>query len=298
MKAKTVFASEQEKRVYVNTCNTEFEERLDALVKNVVSCDSEFIILSGPTCSGKTTASKKLISELYKKGKRVKTVSLDDFFRNADELKKECEGSVLDFDSEKALDASALRKFMSDIQKNGEAELPKFNFELARRTHFEHFSVIDADIVIFEGIQASYPIFTQLFEKKSKIKSIYVSVLDSLEINDTVISPREIRLWRRLVRDYKFRAASPEYSFQIWEGVVKNEDKNILPFAYKNDYMLDSLQGYGPCVLKKELTAILETVNKCSKYYEKSRSIIDAFNVIEEIDGAYLPDNSLYHEFL
>lgn len=299
MKAKTFFKGENEKKCYVNECDADFENRLDALMKQVCAIDdTEFITLSGPTCSGKTTASKKLISEFHERGKRVKIVSLDDFFRNADVLKMECEGGVLDFDSEKALDIPMLQKFMSDLQRKGEAQLPKFDFELARRTHFEHISVKDADIVVFEGIQASYPVFTELFETGTRVQKIYISVLDSIEINGKTIPPREIRLWRRLVRDYKFRAASPEYSFQIWEGVVKNEDKNILPFIDNNDFKLDSLQGYEPCMLKKELTSLMKMIKSTSKYYEKSLGILQTVDALEEIDSDYLPANSLYREFL
>lgn len=299
MKAKTFFGSEGEKKSYVNECDTDFENRLDTLMKQVCAIDgTEFITLSGPTCSGKTTASKKLISEFNERGKRVKIVSLDDFFRNADVLKTECAGGVLDFDSENALDIPTLQKFMSDLQKTGEAQLPKFDFELARRTHFEHISVKDADIVVFEGIQASYPVFTELFDAGTKVQKIYISVLDSLEVEGKIIPPREIRLWRRLVRDFKFRAAAPEYSFQIWEGVVKNEDKNILPFTDINDFKLDSLQGYEPCMLKKELTSLMKMIKPTSKYYEKSLEILRTVESIEEIDSAYLPVNSLYREFL
>ena len=299
MKAKIFFDNEAQKINYVNVCDADFEARLDELMKKVCAKnDTDFITLSGPTCSGKTTASKKLISEFCERGKRVKIVSLDDFFRNASELKKECEGGVLDFDSEKALDIPVLQRFMDELQNKGEAELPKIDFELAARTHFEHISVKDADIVVFEGIQALYPVFTKLFKKDAKVQKIYISVLDSLEINGKIISPREVRLWRRLVRDYKFRAASPEYSFQIWEGVVKNEDKNILPFVSENDFMIDSLQGYEPCMLKKELTSLMKMINPTSKYYEKSLEILNTLDTVEEIDSSYLPANSLYREFL
>ena len=116
MIAQTAFKNEKEKKEYVVQCEKRFENDLDILSNAVCGLDDvSFITLSGPTCSGKTTASEKLISEFNMRGKTVKTVSLDNFFRNADELKKECEGGVLDFDSEKALDIPALKRFMEDI---------------------------------------------------------------------------------------------------------------------------------------------------------------------------------------
>ncbi len=299
MIAKTSFLNEKEKAEYVLACDTDFENRLDLMMKEICEIgDLDIITLSGPTCSGKTTASKKLIKEFSERGKRVKIISLDDFFRDAQVLKEECEGGVLDFDSEKALDIPVLQKFMHELQTTGEADMPKFDFNKAKRTHFEHFSKKDADIVVFEGIQASYPVFTSLFEKGTKKKSIYISVLCDLLLNGKAIPPREIRLWRRLVRDYHFRSASPEYSFQIWEGVVKNEDKNILPFADENDFIINSLQGYEPCMLKSRLDALMRMVDKKSKYYEKSLQILQTLDGIDTISEEYLPKNSLYHEFI
>jgi len=299
MIARTRFKSEEDKKSYVYACDKDFEDRLDHMMKDICDIkDIDFLTLSGPTCSGKTTASKRLISEFSERGKTVKIISLDDFFRDRAVLEKECGGGRLDFDSEKALDIPELERFMSDIQTKGEARLPKFDFELARRTHFEDFSMKDADIVVFEGIQAIYPVFTSLFDKTAKRKSLYISVLTDLELGGKAIPPREIRLWRRIVRDFRFRAADPEFSFRLWEGVVHNEDINILPFANDSDFRIDSLQGYEPCMLKNELIKLLKMIEPDSKYYQKSLQIMQTLGGIDEISEDYIPENSLYHEFL
>ena len=299
MIAKNVFKSEDEKKRYVYECDKDFEDRLDRMMKDICDIkDIDFLTLSGPTCSGKTTASKKLISEFSERGRTVKIISLDDFFRDRAVLEKESGGGRLDFDSEKALDIAELQRFMHDVQTKGEARLPRFDFELARRTHFESFSMKDADIVVFEGIQAIYPAFTSLFDKTAKRKILYISVLSDLSLNGKSIPPREIRLWRRIVRDFRFRAAHPEFSFRLWEGVVHNEDINILPFANESDFRIDSLQGYEPCMLKPELTKLLRMIEPDSKYYQKSLQIMQTLSGIDEISEEYIPENSLYHEFL
>lgn len=299
MIAKTKFVSEAEKREYVYACDADFEQRLDKMMKNICDIDDiPFITLSGPTCSGKTTASKKLITEFSERGRKVKIISLDDFFRDAAALEAECKDGILDFDSEKALDLPELARFMHDIQTKGSARLPKFDFIKARRTHFEEFSIEDADTVVFEGIQAIYPEFTSLFEKGTKHKSIYISVLTDLILDGKAVSPREIRLWRRLVRDYRFRGAAPEFSFRLWEGVVANEDKNILPFANSSDFMINSLQGYEPCMLADELEKLMKMIPSKSKYYEKSLQIMQTLSEIDRISEEYLPEKSLYHEFI
>lgn len=300
MKAKIFFENEAEKKAYVEACDHDFEERLDRVMKEVCKEDMKYLTLSGPTCSGKTTASKKLISEFSERGKKVKIISLDDFFRDAKVLTTEAETGKtrLDFDSEKALDLPVLEKFMDDLQNGREALLPRFDFTLARRTHFDTFRADDVDIIVFEGIQAIYPAFTSMFKKDAKVRSFYISVLSDLQLGNVNVSPREVRLWRRIVRDYRFRAASPEFTFLLWEGVTANEDVNILPFADNADFKIDSLMGYEACMLKEPITELLSSISHSSEYYEKSRNILGDFENIAHISEKYLPEHSLYHEFL
>lgn len=301
MVAKQRFATENEKKEYVRQCDADFENRLDAVIKSLCEVKGlQFVTLSGPTCSGKTTASKKMVSEFMERGRTVKIISLDDFFRDRTVLEREAikTGGKLDFDSEKALDLDELSSFMHSIQNGRTARIPRFDFALAKRVRYDSFSVEEKDIVIFEGIQAIYPAFTSLIEKNSNIKSFYISPLESLQLGETIIPPREIRLWRRLVRDYKYRAASPGFTFHLWESVTENEDKNILPYALDTDFSINSLLGYEPCMLKSSLKDILPEVEKGDKYYEKAQSILDVLKDAEEISSEYLPHDSLYHEFM
>jgi len=301
MIARLRFTSEEEKRRYVNECEADFENRLDTVIKSLCEIEGlRFVTLSGPTCSGKTTASKKMVSEFMERGRTVKIISIDDFFKDRTELVREAmrTGGKLDFDSENALDLEELSSFMSLIQSGRSARLPRFDFVEAKRVRFDEFSVDKNDIVIFEGIQAIYPAFTSLIEKNSHIKSFYISPLCDLTVGDKVISPREIRLWRRLVRDYKFRAAAPEFTFHLWESVTENEDKNILPYAGKSDFRIDSLIGYEPCMLRESLFDILAEVGKESKYYKKAGEILETLKDADNISPEYLPRESLYHEFL
>ncbi len=301
MNAKIHFKSEDEKREYVHACDLDFENRLDNVMKEICKeKDLRYLTLSGPTCSGKTTAGNKLISEFSERGKTVKIISLDDFFRDAKALTTEAETGKtrLDFDSEKALDLPVLAQFMEDLQSGKEAKLPRFDFSLAKRTHFDTFRAEKNDIIVFEGIQAIYPAFTSMVKKDMNLKSFYISALTDLKIGDKTVSPRDVRLWRRIVRDYRFRSAEPEFTFLLWEGVTANEDKNILPFAYESDYMIDSLMGYEACMLKEPLTELLTHIAKDSEYYEKSLEIASVFEGIDTISESYLPEHSLYHEFL
>ncbi len=301
MIAKLKFASENEKKEYVHGCDADFEKHLDEVMKELCEVkDLQFVTLSGPTCSGKTIASKKMVSEFSERGKTVKIISLDDFFRDRTELEKEAVRSDgrLDFDSENALDIKMLSEFMHNIQRGKKAILPHFDFVQARRVCCDEFFAEKNDIVIFEGIQAIYPAFTSLIEDGANVKSFYISPMQSLTVGEREIEPREIRLWRRLVRDYKYRNATPEFTFHLWESVTENEDINILPFTNSVDFKIDSLVGYEAGMLKERLFSILPEVRKENKYYCKAQNILEILKDADGISPDLLPENSLYHEFM
>ena len=300
MIAKTKFQSEEEKREYVKECDADFEARLDSVMQDICSRkDLRYLTLSGPTCSGKTTASRKLISEFRERGREVKTISLDDFFRNRAELEAEAamENRGVDFDSERALDVKALKAFIDALHDGVPAPLPKFEFVEGKRIGVSEFIPEENDIILFEGIQAIYPVFTDLI-KGIPCLSLMISVEDSLTVGDTTLSPRTVRLMRRLVRDYRFRGASPEFSFLLWEGVTANEDKNILPFTDRAEIHINSLLGYEACMLKPYLDPLMHAVPTDSPYRKKADELLRALEGIDIVSADYLPENALYKEFI
>ena len=300
MIAKIKFQSEDEKRDYVAACDSDFEARLDDIMQTVCSePDLHYVTLSGPTCSGKTTASRKLISEFKERGKEVKTVSLDDFFKNRSVLEAEAkaEGRDVDFDSERALDLPALKAFIDALQEGRPAPLPKFDFVTGKRVSTEDFLPEENDIILFEGIQAIYPVFTNMI-KGIPCVSLIINVEDSLTVGNVTLPPRTVRLMRRLVRDYRFRGADPVFSFRLWEGVTANEDKNILPFTDNADFHINSLLGYEACMLKPYLEPLLHTVPADSLYRKKADELLAALDGIDTVSADYLPENALYKEFI
>ncbi len=299
IEAKLKFESEAQKAKYVHECDARFEAELDAVMKELCGREElKYLTLSGPSCSGKTTASRKLISEFAERGRKVKIISLDDFFKDREVLVAEANGGKLDFDSDKALDLKTLSEFMKELQAGREAMLPKFDFNEAKRVSMEKFSKGDADVIVFEGIQAIYPVFTDMLEKGEATASVYISPLEDIKVGEHIVDPKELRFWRRLVRDYHFRSAEPDFTYMLWETVRENEDKNILPFEHNCDYRINSTLGYDAGMLRAPLEDVLARISKDSKYYKKSREILDTVAKSDYISKEYLPANSLYFEFV
>lgn len=295
------FSDADEMRKYVLDCEANFEHQLDLAWKSVAEDDEiSYITLSGPTCAGKTTTAKKLISELGSLGKNVHMVSFDDFFKAHSRLDTVIDrfgNERLDFDTVNAIDLDSLSDTLEHIFIHRDVEIPIYDFEKGRPNGKRPIDLSPGDIVIFEGIQAVYPEIVSLFSAH-KYRSIYISVNGDTNIGGRIFSGRQIRFLRRIVRDFKFRGAEPDFTYDIWPSVCDNEDKNMIPYCHRSDILLNSIMPYEAGIIKDELLHVLSLVDKNGKYIDHALKIAECFKDIVPIPPEMLPENSLYHEFL
>lgn len=287
-------------KLMIEQSEERFETQLDEVCKQLKAReDLKIISLSGPSCAGKTTTARKIISELQSSGKLVKTISIDDFYKNREDYEKDCKkkGIKSDLESISAIDMDYFCKCFSQVFSGQTALLPSFDFSKGRRSGLMPFTMRENHVIMFEGIQAIYPEIRALF---GQIPSAYVFIdaKDSFESGISYFTGREIRLARRLVRDFHKRGASAEHTYRLWEQVVENEDRSIYPHLELVDYHIDSTMSYEPMMLKKELTTILGSIKENSKYYAGAQSFLGRFAAFPEMDHGLLPENSVYHEFL
>lgn len=291
--------NEEEKKQFVLMCEDEFETQLQNTAKKILESDSKIITLSGPTCSGKTTTASRFISEIEKCGKKVGVISIDDFYKARDVLKKESaeRGLVeVDYDSAQSIDIDYFEKCIDGILEGKIVKLPKYSFKHGVRYEYNVFNSNNYSYIILEGIQAVYPEVTTHIH--SEYKSIQISVANDVEVNGRFFTSRQIRLFRRMVRDAKFRNSPPELTFEMWKGVSSNEDLHIIPFEGKCDIKIDSYMEYEPFMIKNTLEALLKDIPENSEFYLKAKEIREIFDRFFEISPKYLPENSVYHEFL
>ena len=285
---------------FVKECDARFEERLSEAVYAFMEGNSSRVIgLTGPTCSGKTTAAKKLIEYLGDEEKRVHIISLDDFYKTV-YSRVECaeiDISTLDFDSPASLDFEELERFTDSLFSDGIAKKPIFNFETGERDGYEEIISDDDDVYIFEGIQVLYPEVLSIIECHGG-RVLCVCPESAIKVGDENFEPNFIRLCRRLVRDNNFRATSPEFTFAIWDGVRDNEEENIFPFISRCDAFIDTTLEYEMHILAPYLRNLLTTVSRDDEHYEKCLEILAAIDGIEGIDSSVIGESSLYKEFV
>lgn len=290
--------SDREARSFVRRCEEDFDQRLSAAIRSVTQDRSiRCVTLSGPTCAGKTTAAHKLVNEIKASGRSAKIISIDDFFHASGEL--DVIDRVVDYDSVAAIDLEYFGVCVRDLMEGRCVMLPYFDFQARRRTKLNEYILDKNDVVIFEGIQAVYPEVTELLEPYG-YKGIFVNVTEDISVNGTHFTSHEVRLARRIVRDFRFRASSPEFTLHVWTTVRENEENNIFPNVRAGTHLLDSLQPFEPFMIGQFVIPLLETIKQESPYYGKARDLLERFYAIRgnEISPDCLSENSLYREFL
>lgn len=300
------YFSPKEAALYVKRQDLEFEFQLTSLVNKIMNSPAfcadkplKAITLSGPTCAGKTTASKLINRAFAQKGVSIKPISLDDFYLNRDYLLSRSENGEIDFDSPETLDWSLVRKVVIDIFI-GEKEfvrIPVFDFESGTRTGFRELQVCPNDIFLFEGIQAIYKEMLTLLSPFQYV-SVFINAEKAISAGDICFPAHKLRLMRRLVRDYHKRGTDPHYTIKLWKSVRANEDKYIIPFAAMADYHIDSTMGYDIGMLKEYLMELLPMFKAGDAFYEESRELLGVLEKFTQLDKSLLEPDSLYHEFV
>ncbi len=285
---------------YIKKCDEEFDALLESSVTRLCDgAESRVLGLTGPTCSGKTTAAKKLLHHLGDEHKRVITVSLDDFFKDCFSRKQLADAKVeeLDFDSPETLDAELLGSFVDEIFSKGVSKKPIFDFITGTRAKWEDVVCDEDDVLLFEGIQVLYPSVLSVIESHGG-KVLCVRPESGIEIGGKRFEPDFIRLCRRLVRDSNFRGASPDFTLSLWDSVRRNEESNIFPYMDRCDVRIDTTLSYELNVLAPYIRRILPDIAWGSKHHKQSLEILGLLEDVVGIESFVISPDSLYKEFV
>ncbi|MBQ2775082.1 MAG: hypothetical protein IJF40_04260 [Clostridia bacterium] len=284
----------------VREAENRYHERLDAIAEKIFRNEQKRIVmLAGPSASGKTTSAKLISDKLNSMGAQAFIVSLDNFYKDQSQAVMDEEGNP-DFETVHALDIFLIDKCFEEIITRGETNLPIFDFTKgARSEEQQHIKLEKDDVIIVEGIHALNPIITQSLPAENLMK-LYVSVSSRIvdEDNEVIMSKRNLRFVRRLVRDYYHRASSVERTYELWRSVLKGEDKYIFPFSHLADERIDSIHAYEPCVFRNIAIPMLGEVDADSEFYDDARRMISSLECFESLDKSVIPTDSLLNEFL
>lgn len=275
------------------------ERRIGEIAKTIVERgDIKFVLIAGPSSSGKTTFSHRLSIQLRTYGKIPHPIALDDYFVNRDKTPRDENG---DYNFE-CLEAIDIKQFNEDMNRllNGETvELPSFNFKTGVREYKGNFKKLGPeDILVIEGIHGLNPATTYSMPDESKFK-IYISALTNLNIDEhNRIPTTDGRLLRRIVRDARTRGTSARRTIEMWPSVRRGEEAYIFPFQEDADEMFNSVLIYELAVLKQYAEPLLFGIKEGEPEYYEAKRLLKFLEYFLGIDSENVPSNSICREFI
>ena len=275
------------------------ERRIGEIAKQIADRGGvKFVMIAGPSSSGKTTFSHRLSIQLRTYGLTPHPIGVDDYFVDREFTPKDEKGEY-NFECLEAIDVEQFNKDMTRLLAGETVELPSFNFKAGKREYKGNFKTLGPnDILVIEGIHGLNPKMSYSLPEESKFK-IYISALTSINIDGhNRIPTTDGRLFRRMVRDARTRGTSAKNTIKMWPSVRRGEEENIFPFQENADAMFNSILLYELAAFKTYAEPLLFDISKDEPEYYEAKRLLKFLNYFVGIDPKVVPNNSICREFI
>ena len=258
----------------------------------------KFVLIAGPSSSGKTTFSHRLSIQLRANGLVPHPLAVDNYFVEREDNPKDENGNY-DFECLEAVDVELFNSQMKQLLEGKEVAIPRFNFVNGHKEYDGTTMKLGAnDVLVIEGIHCLNPKLTRQLADENKFK-IYISALTQLNIDEhNRIPSTDGRFLRRIVRDARTRGSSAQRTIGMWESVRRGEEKNIFPYQEEADVMFNSALVYELAVLKPYVERLLFAIDKSCPEYLEAKRLLKCLDYFVGIGSENIPMNSLLREFV
>ena len=275
------------------------EKKLAAIADGIVERRPQprIILIAGPSSSGKTTFSRRLAIQLRVLGKKTETISIDNYFVDREATPRDANGDY-NFEALEAIDVELFNQHLLQLLEGGTVAIPRFDFRTGKRSEGRSLRLGPQQPLIVEGIHALNDAVTPAYPAHMKYK-IYVSALTHLSVDDqNAISTSDVRLVRRIVRDWARRGYSAAETIARWPSVRTGERQYIFPYQESADVMFNSASIYELNALKETAVAALETVGREEPEYAEACRVLDLLELFRAAPNDSVPATSILREFL
>ena len=260
--------------------------------------DVRFVMIAGPSSSGKTTFSHRLCTQLRACGLTPHAIATDNYFVNRDKTPLDAEGKP-DFECLEAMDVEGFNLDMLRLLKGETVELPRYNFQKGMREYDGHTLTLgERDVLVIEGIHCLNDRFSHALPAERKFK-IYISCLTTLNIDDhNRIPTTDARLLRRMTRDARTRGYSAAATIAMWPSVRRGEESHIFPFQDSADVIFNSALLYETSLLRPYIEPLLYAIDKSDPAYPEARRLLKFLSYFLPIPADVVPLSSIAREFI
>ena len=270
------------------------EKKIGQIAERIASeSEKKFVMIAGPSSSGKTTFSHRLCIQLRALGLKPHTIAVDDYFVNRADSPRDENGNY-DYESLECLDIGQFNQDMMNLLDGQTIELPRYNFLTGLREYKgDYLKLGSEDILVIEGIHCLNDKLSYTLPRESKFK-IYISALTQLNIDEhNRIPTTDGRLIRRMVRE-----ATAQDTIRRWPSVRRGEENNIFPYQEDADVMFNSALVYELAVLKQYVQPLLFQIPKESPEYLEAKRLLKFLDYFLGISSEDIPHNSIVREFI
>lgn len=258
----------------------------------------KFVLIAGPSSSGKTTFSHRLSIQLRANGLVPHPIAVDNYFVEREETPRDENGNY-NFECLEAVDVELFNRQMQELLAGKEVVIPTFNFLTGSKEYNSRPKKLgENDVLVFEGIHCLNPRLTEKLADENKFK-IYISALTQLNVDEhNRIPTTDGRLLRRIVRDARTRGSSAKRTIGMWPSVRRGEEENIFPYQEEADVMFNSALIYELAVLKPYVESLLFGIERDCPEYVEAKRLLKFLDYFVGIGSENIPMNSLLREFV
>ena len=268
--------------------------------------DLRMVMISGPSSSGKTSTTVKLEQKLIKKGYKFKALNVDHYFFDL-EIHPKDEFGDYDFETPQALDLQLINEHLSKLSNGEEVLIPSYEFKTGTRTlNVTPMKLEKDEILLIDSLHGLYPDFSKDIPIDVKFKLYLEPLLQMKGPDEKFIRWTDIRLIRRMLRDYAHRAYNPTQTLEHWHYVRSSEMRNIIPYSNTADYIISSAMPYELSLYAQKLTNSFAEWEKKYKddplktdAYERASRLYNLLKCLTPVaDDSPVPHDSVLREFI
>lgn len=149
------------------------EKKIAEIANQIKKENKRIILIAGPSSSGKTTFTKKLIIQLRVNGLKPLYLGTDDYFVEREETPVDKDGNK-DYEGLGALDIKLFDDQMTALLRGEEVDIPSFDFVKGTKVFGKRITKIDKNQpIVIEGIHGLNPKLTEMIPDEEKFKIYY-----------------------------------------------------------------------------------------------------------------------------
>ncbi len=283
---------------FVLRCEEVFHDKISAAAGTILSAQPRkpFVCLTGPSGSGKTTTAMRLRAYLENLGVKVCLLSMDNFFLSIDERPPEAD----DWESPYCVNRPLLLDTIDKLSRGETAQVPWYDFKSGKTGGFTPMEGSAEAVIIAEGIHMLNPL---LFDPiRDRATGVYVAPRTRLiTADDRIVHPEQVRVARRMIRDYQGRGHSLRETILRAKSVDRGEVQYIAPNKRNAVVHIDTFHDYELCILAKYLLQIPQFAEDLDDTFIEENGLTVLMDVVKglpPLQTPYVPRDSVVREFV